>query len=327
MSEDTKADLEAVLELATLANQGGAVAVKSYQKTSTSGKTFTVSAAQRGAPGPKNGITNPGGGIRSGLSTNRLANESGKEEAEAMGSRNTVTVGSSGIGRSPLNPYSASGVATPPHTAGALAAAANAASAGAALQATAVANQAASAAAQAAKTSSAYNWTSYPKSTKTPYTFTNYPKSSGSSSSGSSGGSKMASALSIAAIGLRAASLGHAGLAGGRSGRGMGSLLQRAHDTASRSASRTASEDARRTASEHAHETASRDAREHARETASRDAEKASRTAGKEVTSLSIPEIIDLQITLSRKGYPVKVNGRLDNEFITIATAYLKASK
>jgi hypothetical protein len=358
MSEDTKADLKAVLELAV---QDGAVAVQSYQRTSPSGTSFQVSAATRGAPGPKNGITNPGGAIRSTLSTGRQSNEAGREVGEAMGSRNTVTVGSSGIGRSPLTPYTAS--STPnPNASGYQAAAAKASAAGAQVQATAIANQAAVAAAKAsaastAKTSSPF--VTYPKTAKTAKPFITYPKtaksytSSSYSKSSTSDLSKVSEALRAADVGLRLGRLATRPdrLLRGAGGNGVGSALrnaaQKARDTASRTASRdakdTAERDARDTAERDARDTAERDARRTAektaertahntmerdlREHAERDADKAGSDAEKEVTSLSVSDILDLQIALSRKGYPVRIDGRLSMEFLTVVDAYLKATE
>lgn len=363
MSDNTKADLEAVLELAT---QAGSVPVKSYQRTSVSGKPYTVSAATRGAPGPKNGITNPGGALRSGTSAGRQANYANRNVSQAMGSGNTVTVGAVGVGRSPLNPYTASGVANP-NAIGYQNAAARAAQAGAAVQSAA---NAAATAANAAKTAYAKTpYTAYAKKAYTPYTkkpYTAYAKTAATGAS-SSKGSKLATGLKAAMLGASLASLGHSAIphiGGVGFGRNLAALRSRntarntasqdaradarqtAHDTASRTAaehahetaSRTAHDTASRTAAEHAHETASRTARLHAHETASRHARESLEhretirrdddrvKSLREMTNLTSREILDLQVALSRKGYPVKVDGQLSKEFIVIANAYLKAT-
>lgn len=343
MSDNTKADLEAVLELAT---QAGPVPVKSYQRTSVSGKPYTVSAATRGAPGPKNGITNPGGALRSGTSASRQANYANRNVSQAMGSGNTVTVGAVGVGRSPLNPYTASGVANP-NAIGYQNAAARAAQAGAAVQSAA---NAAATAANAAKTAYAKTpYTAYAKKAYTPYTkkpYTAYAKT-GAASGSSSKGSKLATGLRAAMMGASLASLGHSAMphiGGVGFGRNLSALRsrntarntasedaraearQRAHDTASRTAAEHAHETASRTARLHAHETASRHARESLehRETIRRDDDRVKSL--REMTNLTSREIIDLQVALSRKGYPVKVDGQLSKEFIVIANAYLKAT-
>lgn len=144
--ESVKTNLDKVLELAV---QGGAVPVRSYQKTSTSGKSFTVSAASRGAPGPKNGITNPGGALRTGVSQQRKANYANLAVSNAMGSTNPITVGSTGLGRTPLRPYTAAPKTNPAGSSSAILAEAKAASAGAAVTSKSVANQAKIATAQA----------------------------------------------------------------------------------------------------------------------------------------------------------------------------------
>lgn len=138
--EAEQTNLEKVIELAVTA---GSVPVRSYTKTSTSGKSFTVSAASRGAPGPKNGITNPGGALRSGLAANRRANYANEAVASAMGSTNPVTIGSTGLGRTPLRPYTAAPSSKPAVSNSALAAEAKAAQAGAAVTAKSVASNAA----------------------------------------------------------------------------------------------------------------------------------------------------------------------------------------
>jgi hypothetical protein len=42
---------------------------------------------------------------------------------------------------------------------------------------------------------------------------------------------------------------------------------------------------------------------------------------------MSVDEILNLQLSLKAKGYPVKVDGKLSPGLIVLANAYLKAAK
>lgn len=132
-------DLEKVVRLAMSGTSP--VNVRSYNRSSSTGKSIRVRPATRGAPS-KNPSLNPGGAIRQSLGAARQANYANKSLASSMGSANPVTVGSSTLGRTPMP--ASTGVASVGHPAvsnGAVQAEARAASAGAAALARSAAAQ------------------------------------------------------------------------------------------------------------------------------------------------------------------------------------------
>jgi trimeric autotransporter adhesin len=351
-STSRKTALEQILDLTVT---GGIVTVRPYTKTSTTGKPVVVGAASRGAPGPKYGVTNPGGSIRNTLSTGRQQNEANAEVASAMGSANPVTVGASTLGRTSLNYTATAKGGVPPTSAAGLAAGARAAAAGASKNAAAsqaasiaAATAAATAAAKTASAKSSKPFVTYPKSTSASKPFTTYPKSASSSNSASGGSSssasKLTSALRIADAGRLLTRTARPGsVFGSGHGRAIGDAVrsatsktasQDAHNTASETASRdahnTASATARKDAEATAHRTASATAHATASATARKDAEatiKKAEEARETRLSMPVAEILDLQLSLRSKGYPVKLDGRLSTELITLARAYLKVAR
>lgn len=415
--DDEMTDLEKIIELAV---QGGQVTVHPYQRVSTSGKEYTVSPATRGAPGPKNGITNPGGALRSGLSTGRQANQANAAVASAMGSRNPVTVGSSSLGRTPLTPYTAAPKGSSSVSSSALQAGINAAKAGVAVESKAVAAQtamqkaqlaakttAAVAAAKAAATQAASakaalgtaagKAATSSSSTKSATAAAAGKSATGTTKSSAAAGKSAASTTKTTSATTKApatatkapakapvaakakaapkakapaktpssskpslSGLSGLGGLGGLGGGGGASRLNNSHRIIgarvggravkalfgrNSSTSKAKESPGDKSAEEHR---ALRDAaalrREHstgahrtptgfhalvgAKEAAEKlksGTEKAVAEATK--LSMSLEEIIDLQLSMKAKGYPVKVTGKLSNEFIILASAYLKASK